>query len=79
MEKTISVNAGAGQFEILWLHVCGKFSLEIAAIVQQNASTVRDVIRKFQRGGIAFVTFTNSNHPASDLEQHCTSLIEEFT
>jgi transposase len=56
-----------------------KFAPELATIVQQNASTVREVLRKFQRGGIALVTSTNSNHPASDLEQHRTSLIEEFT
>jgi transposase len=67
------------RFEILWLHACGKFAPEIAAIIQQNAYTVRDVIRKFQRGGIELVTAIDSNHPTSDLEHHRTSIIEEFT
>ena len=67
------------RFEILWLHSCGKFAPEIATIVQQNAYTVRNVIKDFQRGGIALVTTIDSNHPTSDLEQHRVSIIEEFT
>ena len=67
------------RFEILWLHSCGKFAPEIATLVQQNAYTVRDVIKDFQRGGIALVTTIDSNHPTSDLEQHRVSIIEEFT
>jgi transposase len=67
------------RFEILWLHACGKFVPEIASLVQQNDDTVRSVIKKFQKGGIELVTAMDSNHPKSDLEQHRTSLIEEFT
>jgi transposase len=67
------------RFEILWLHSCGKFAPEIATIVQQNAYTVRNVIKDFQKGGIPLVTTINSNHPTSDLEQHRVSLVEEFT
>jgi len=37
------------------------------------------VIKKFQKGDIELVTAVDSNHPKSDLEQHRTSLIEEFT
>ena len=48
------------RFEILWLHSCGKFAPEIATIVQQNAYTVRNVIKDFQRGGIALVTTIDS-------------------
>ena len=67
------------RFEILWLHSCGKFAHEIAEIVQQNRYTVRDVIKKFQRGGIELVTTIDSNHPKSDLEDHRISIVEEFT
>jgi transposase len=67
------------RFEILWLHACGKFALEIATIVQQDGDTVRKVIKDFQRGGIELVTAIDSNHPTSDLEKHRTSIIEEFT
>jgi len=67
------------RFEILWLHACGKFAPEIATLVQQNAYTVRDVIKNFQRGGMKLVTTIDSNHPTSDLEQHRVSIIEEFT
>jgi len=67
------------RFEILWLHACGKFVPEIAVIVKQNPYTVRNVIKMFKKGGINLVTTIESNHPTSDLEQHQTSLIEEFT
>jgi transposase len=67
------------RFEILWLHACGKFAPEIAIIVQQNGDTVRQVIKNFQKGGIALVTAIDSNHPKNDLEKHRTSIIEEFT
>jgi len=67
------------RFEILWLHSCGKFAPEIAEIVQQNRYTVRDVIKKFQRGGIQLVTTIDSNHPKSELEDHRVSIIDEFT
>jgi hypothetical protein len=46
---------------------------------KSNAYTVRDVIKKFQRGGIELVTAIDSNHPTSDLEYHRTSIVEEFT
>jgi transposase len=67
------------RFEILWLHACGKFAPEIAQLVQQNPVTVRAVINKFKKGGIALVTPIDSNHPTSELEKHKTSIIEEFT
>jgi len=67
------------RFEILWLHSCGKFAPEIALLVQQNPVTIREVINKFKQGGIELVTKIESNHPASELEKHKTSLIEEFT
>jgi len=67
------------RFEILWLHACGKFAPEIATIVQQDGDIVRKVIKNFQKGGIDLVTTIDSNHPKSDLEQHRTSIIEEFT
>jgi transposase len=67
------------RFEILWLHACGKFAPEIATIVQQDGDTVRKVIKNFQKGSIELVTTIDSNPSESDLEQHRTSLIEEFT
>ena len=67
------------QFDILWLHACGKFAPEIARIVKKNPDTVRSVINMFKKGGIELVTAIDSNHPASDLENHQASLIEEFT
>jgi len=67
------------RFEILWLHACGKFAPEIATIVQQDGDTVRKVIKNFQKGSIELVTAIDSNYPKSDLEQHRTSIIEEFT
>ena len=67
------------RLEILWLHSCGKFATEIAALVQQTPSTVRGVLKKFQKGGIKLVTTIDSNHPTSDLEKHRASIIEELT
>jgi transposase len=65
--------------EILWLHACGKFAPEIAPLVKQHPHTVRDVINMFKQGGIERVLTIESHHPTSTLEQHRTSLIEEFT
>ena len=67
------------RFEILWLHACGKFAPEIAAIVQQNVYTVRNVINMFREGGVELVTTIDSNHPKSDLEEYRVSIVEEFT
>lgn len=67
------------RFEILWLHACGKFAPEIATLVNQNPATVREVINKFKKGGIALVSKIDSNHPTSKLDTHKTSIIEEFT
>jgi transposase len=67
------------RFEILWLHACGKFAPEIATIVQQHPDVVRNVINMYNKGGIKLVTTIDSNHPASELEKHKTSIIDEFT
>ncbi len=66
------------RFEILWLHACGKFAPEIAAIVQQHVRTVREVLKMYQNGGIELVSTIDSNHPTSELAKHKTSIIEEF-
>jgi transposase len=67
------------RFEILWLHASGKFVPEIATLVGRNPYTVRDVIKKYQQGGLTLVTTIGSHHPTSALAKHQTSIIEEFT
>jgi transposase len=67
------------RFEILWLHSCGKFAPEIATLVQQHVTTVRQVIKNYQQGGITLIMQIDSNHPTSELEKHKSSLMEEFT
>ncbi len=66
------------RLEILWLHACGKFAPEIAILVKQNPHTVRDVIAMYKKGGVPSVAAMDSNHPASELEKHRTSIVEEF-
>ena len=67
------------RFEILWLHSCGKHSSEIAPLVQQHVRTVRAVIKMYQTDGIERIMTLDSHRPVSELEQHRTSLIEDFT
>jgi transposase len=67
------------RFEILWLHCCGKAAPEIASLVQRDPRTVRTVLKNFQKGGIELVTTIEYNQPTSELEQHRTSIIKEFT
>ncbi|MDL2321459.1 hypothetical protein LJC47_03850 [Desulfosarcina sp. OttesenSCG-928-B08] len=78
-DNIISETLSSGKWcRVSWLHACGKFALEIAKIVGRTPVTVRKVIKNYQKGGIELVSTIDSNHPASDLEAHRASIVEEF-